>query len=564
MKVSQMPYRRFEEEDYRRAAEEIIAGVRAAKSADEVVSCRDRYNALSDEFSTMYCLSEIRFTLDTRDEFYQAEKDYYDQVLPKLSVIDREYAAAMLESPFRKELEEKLSPVLFASFENTLKASDPRIVEDMQEENALVTEYSKLMSQLTFSYGGKELPLSVLKKYMADKTRAVRRDAYEALGKGLEQAAGALDELFDKLVRVRTRMARKLGYENFIPLGYYRMNRLCYDRDSVAAFRKNVLEEIVPAVSEIKKRLAKKMKIKKFMLYDNDVNVVGGNPEPVLDKDGIFEAAQQMYADLNPETETFFRMMLDGEAFDVESREGKWGGGYCTYLPKYRQPFILANFNGTSGDIDVMTHEVGHALADYMLKDSKLPELGVGGMETAETHSMSMEFFAWKYMDKFFGEKANQYRYMHLVDSFSFIPYGTIVDTYQHIVYEKPELTPAERKAEWNRLEAEYRPWLSTEGMTYLEQGTRWQYQMHIYESPFYYIDYCLAQTVALQFLIASQKDYDEAFGRYLAHVRRGGSMVFTDLVREAGLRSPFEPGALGEMAKGVELLAKLLDESAK
>ncbi len=564
MRVSEIPYRRFEEEDYRVRAEAIVAAIRTADSAEQILECRKRYNDLNDELATMYCLAEIRFTLDTRDEFYQGEKDYYDQLLPKISVIDRGYAQAMLETPFRKELESRLSPVLFRSFENTLKASDERIVGDMQEENALVTEYSKLMSQLTFVYEGKKLPLTVLKKYMSDRQRSVRRSAYEALGRGLQAVAGQLDGLFDRLVKVRTRMAKKLGYENFVELGYYRMNRLCYDRTSVEAFRANVRKEIVPAVVEIKKRLAGKMRIKKFMLYDNDVNVVGGNPEPVLDKDGIFEAAGQMYAEMNPETKAFFEMMLENGAFDVDSREGKWGGGYCTYLPKYYQPFILANFNGTSADIDVMTHEVGHALADYLLKDSKLPELGVGGMETAETHSMSMEFFAWKYMDRFFGDKANKYRYMHLVDSFSFIPYGTIVDAFQHIVYENPELTPAERNAAWNRLEGEFRPWLSTEGIPYLEQGTRWQYQMHIYESPFYYIDYCLAQTVALQFLIDSQKDYADAFTRYLAHVRRGGSLVFTDLVQLAGLKSPFEQGALDQMASGVGLLARLLDESAK
>ena len=248
--------------------------------------------------------------------------------------------------------------------------------------------------------------------------------------------------------------------------------------------------------------------------------------------------------------------MIDNDAFDVDSRKNKWGGGYCTEFPLYKQPFILANFNGTAGDVDVMTHEAGHALNAYLIADNRFAlEIGCGGMETAETHSMSMEFFTWPYMDKFFGADAAKYRFAHALDALSFIPYGTIVDAFQHIVYENPDMTPAERKAAWLELEHQYRPHISMDGMTYLEEGTRWQYQMHIYESPFYYIDYCLAQTAAFDFLLASQEDYDDAFARYIRLSKQGGEKLWTDLLPEAGFRSPFTPGALKELAEKVEAL---------
>ncbi|UZQ84651.1 M3 family oligoendopeptidase [Thermoclostridium stercorarium] len=350
-----------------------------------------------------------------------------------------------------------------------------------------------------------------------------------------------------------------MGYKNFIELAYYRLGRISFDEKMVEKFRKNVLKDIVPVVSRLKLENAKRMGIDDFKLYDNDVYLPGGDPKPILDKDGIFKAAQEMYHDMSEETGKFFDMMLETEAFDVESRRNKWGGGYCTYFFKYKQPFILANFNGTSADIDVVTHEAGHAFAAYLTRNNRFAvELNVGGMETAETHSMSMEFFAEKYMDKFFGKDAAKYRFMHVFDAFSFIPYGTIVDYFQHIVYANPDMTPEERNETWRKLEAEFRPYLSSEGIPYLEKGTRWQYQMHIYESPFYYIDYCLAQVVAFEFLLESLKDYNEAFRKYVRFASQGGEALFTDLIKEAGLVSPFEDGALKDLAGKIE---KLLNE---
>ena len=406
------------------------------------------------------------------------------------------------------------------------------------------------------------MPLTLLRKYMMDDDREIRREAYEVLGKKLESESEALDTIFDKLVKIRDKMAKKMGYKNFIELGYYKLGRLSFDEKMVEKFRKNVLSDIVPVVARLKKENAKRMGIDQLKLYDNDVNVPGGNPKPVLDKDGIFEATKNMYHEMSEDTGKFIDMMMDNEAFDVVSRENKWGGGYCTSFAKYEQPFILANFNGTSADIDVMTHEAGHAFADYMTAENKYKtELDIGGMETAETHSMSMEFFAWRYINKFFGGQADKYKFMHVFDALSFIPYGTIVDYFQHIVYSNPEMTPAERKVAWNKLEAQYRPYMTTEGMTYLSEGTRWQYQMHIYETPFYYIDYCLAQLVAFEFLLESQKDYDDAFQRYVRFLSQGGEKIFPDLIAEAKLVSPFEEGALEGVAKEVEKLLQKLSQ---
>ena len=555
MKVCDLPYKRVTLEEVEAVMKDVIARIRSAKSADEILAAREDCNALRLEYQTAASLSYMRYSINTVDEFYVAEKEYYDEIGPSAQNYMIEYASALLDSPFRAELEKALSPVLFKSLEVERNSMSPEIIEDMVEENKLVSEYSQLMAGMEFEFRGEKMPRTLLAKYYKDDDRNTRREAYEALGKGLAEHAEALDSIYDKLVHVRDRMAKKMGYKNFVELGYYRMGRLCYDQNSVKTFRENVLRDVVPVVARMRTENAKRMGIEKYMFYDDGVIVPGGDPKP-CGKEGIFAAAREMYHSMGKDPGDFIDMMIDNEAFDVDSRKNKWGGGYCTEFPKFKQPFILANFNGTAGDVDVMTHEAGHALNAYLIADNRFAlELGCGGMETAETHSMCMEFFCWPHMEKFFGENAGKYRFMHALDSLSFIPYGTMVDAFQHIVYENPDMTPAERNAAWLELEGKFRPHISFEGMPYLEKGTRWQYQMHIYESPFYYIDYCLAQTAAFNFLLASQENYDDAFARYMRLSRQGGEKVWTDLLDEAGFVPPFVPGALATLATKVEAL---------
>ena len=555
MKVSELPYRRVTMEEVQTVMDDVLPRIRNAKSVKEILAAREDYLKLVLEYQSNAALAYMRYSINTADEFYVAENCHYDEIGPAVQNAAVEYASALLDSPFRAELETALSPVLFRSMEVSRKAMSADIIEDMVEENKLVREYSDLMSALEFTFRGETMPRAMLMKYAKDEDRATRRECYEVLGCGLEAHQMELDDIYDRMVHVRDRMAKKMGYKNFVELGYYRMGRLCYDEEKVRVFRENILHDIVPVVSRLRTENAKRLGIEDYHFYDDGVIIPGGDPKP-CGKEEIFAAAKAMYHAMGKETGAFIDMMLENEAFDVDSRKNKWGGGYCTEFPKFKQPFILANFNGTAGDVDVVTHEAGHALNAWLIADNRFAlELGCGGMETAETHSMSMEFFAWPYMEQFFGKEAEKYKFMHALDAFSFLPYGTMVDTFQHIVYENPDMTPAERDEAWLNLEKRFRPHISFEGIPYLEKGTRWQYQMHIYETPFYYIDYCLAQMAAFCFLMASRADYDDAFRRYLHLSRQGGEKVWTDLLEEAGFPSPFTPGALKTLAEQVEAL---------
>ena len=558
VKITDMEYKRILKEDVIASIEKCIRKVENAKSAKDLLNARLQYNSDSELLGTMVRLAHTRLNLNSRDEFYSGEMDYYNNALPEIQMYDIKFSKAFLASPYLVEAKKELNPLIITMMELSLKTADERILEEMQEENKLTTEYGKFVSELTYDFRGEKVTLGILRKYIQDNDRETRKEATNALGKTLKANSEFIDTIFDKMVKNRDKMAKKLGYKNYVELGYNIMQRTCYDKELVSVFRENVLKDIVPVVTRLKNEIAKKLNIEEMKVYD-DATYSNDDPKPILDARGILEAGRQMYHEMSKETSDFIDMMFDSDAFDVMPREGKWTGGYMTYFPIYKQPFIFANFNGTTADVDVITHEAGHAFAYYVGAPEMEPELQLGGMETAETHSMSMEFFAWKYMDKFFGEKADDYKYKHLFSALAFIPYGIIVDYFQEIVYENPEMTPEERKAVWRDLEKKFRPWMNADGIEYLEEGTRWQYQNHIFQSPFYYIDYCIAQTIAFEFLKLSLENYDNALKTYIAHAKRTGNYGITDLTKLAGLKSPFEKGALSEVASFCEeLLSKL------
>lgn len=561
MKVREMPYERIDIDKACETIKELTGKMKYAASGNEMIRLREQSILLARHIQSMTSLCNIRFTLNTTDEYYLSEKQYYDANLPKLAAEGAKFNKAFLHNEHINEALEKINPNVAKVYELTLKTMDEKIVPDLSEESALVTEYDRLMSETLFRFGREEMPLSMLRKYFDDADREVRRKAMETAGKRLAREASKLDGLFDKLVKVRNRMADKLGFSSYAEMGDCMMGRYSYGRKEIRVFRDEVEKNIVPLVAKLKRKRASQLGISDIKLYDNEVYFRQGNPEPILGAEEMFAAAKEMYHDMGAATAEFIDNMLAADAFDVFPRAGKWGGGYCTSVDDYGQPFILANFNGSSGDVDVLTHEAGHALAFYeMFKGGSDYELNLGTMSVAEIHSMAMEFFAWKYMDKFFGKRARDYKYMHLFSSLTFLPYGTEVDEFQEICYENPDLTPAERNELWKDLDKKYRPYLNANGIPYFERGTRWQYQMHIYENPMYYIDYCLSQSVAHSFLSLSLKNYNDAFARYMKLVSEAGSLPFGELVENAGLPNPLKPGALTSTTSELsDILDKLL-----
>ena len=557
MKFKDMPYERVDFALVEKEMQELMTAFDRASSGEEQFEIHKKYYDLSDRVNTLMTIAMIRFNGNTSDEYYTKEQEYYDEQVPVYSNLVLEYQKKLYDSPYRAYLEKKIGLVAFKNIELARKAMDEKLIPLMQEENSLVMEYDKLIAGAKIQFDGKELNLSLMRPYTISQDRSVREAAWKATSAFFAENGEKLDGIYDKLVKNRTAQARAMGYENYLELGYYRMNRNCYGKEEVEAFRRQVKEYLVPFAEKLHQRRRERIGLEHLMYYDENVYFPNGNPAPIGTPEEILAAGQKMYSELSAETKEFFDFMQENELFDVLGRKNKRAGGYMTYLPLYQAPFIFANFNGTSGDVDVITHECGHAFQGYLSGKDPIREHADITMETAEIHSMSMEFFAEKWIPLFFGDRAKDYVDMHLEDAAAFIPYGCMVDEFQHIVYENPDMTPAERKTAWRKLEKEYKPHLDYGDNEYLNEGGYWQRQHHIYSSPLYYIDYCLAQTCALQYKVKMDADFEEAWKSYLKLCRLSASDFFTNMIKEVGLDSPFEAGCLKNIVEKLEKYVK-------
>ncbi len=531
------------------ALESFEAAGSVGEQEKAIQAINDVRNNLSSDFNLVY----IRHSIDTNDEFYKQEQDFLDEIEPLTKSWDTKFYKALVKSPYRKELEAKWGTQLFALAECELKTFDDSIIEDLQLENKLSTKYSKLVASAKIDFNGEELTLAQLDPYTESEDREVRKKASEAKFGFFQENHQEFDDIFDQLVKVRTKMAKKLGYDNFIELGYARMTRTDYNAEMVAKFRNQVKDSIVPLVEKLAERQQERIGVDSLKYYDEGFKFQSGNAKPKGSPEWIIENGKQMYEELSVETKEFFQFMIDKNLMDLVAKKGKEAGGYCTYIPTYKSPYIFSNFNGTSGDIDVLTHEAGHAFQVYMSRDFDVPEYNWPTYEACEIHSMSMEFFTWPWMQLFFKEDTEKYKFSHLSGAISFLPYGVAVDEFQHFVYENPEATPVERNKAWREIEKKYLPGRNYDGNSYLEAGGFWQRQGHIYRSPFYYIDYTLAQICALQYWKLAQENPETAWKSYLELCKQGGSKSFVNLVKFAGLRSPFEDGCVESVVGEIE-----------
>ena len=532
--------------------------IREAATQEECLKKIRQYFKLNDRVSEAITIIQVRYSLNTADKKLIKANDACDEGIPLLQAADNEVKTAILESPFRPFLEKKLGTHLFTMYDFARKSFDDCIIEDLVKENQLVTQYSTTIARIRVEFRGETYNLPQMGKFMQDLDRETRRESSEAYFAKLTEVAPELERIYDELVKLRDGMAKKLGLKSYTELGYLRMGRYDYNAEEVAFYRDQIAEYVTPIAASLTKAQLKRIGIPKPHIYDLNLDFPDGNPTPIGTTEEKIERAKKMYDQLSPEASYFFRRMADHHLLDLEARPNKQSGGYMTYFPIHGVPFIFSNFNGTSGDVDVLTHEFGHSFQGFMGKDIKVPDYRCPTMEGAEIDSMSMEFFAHPYMDLFF-DNAERYRYSHLADAISFLPYGVTVDEFQHWVYAHPEATPEERDLEWCRLEEKYTPYKRAlyGDCEYLAKGHRWLTQGHIFASPFYYIDYTLAQVMAFQFFNLDRKDHSQAWKKYVRLCKLGGRFPFRTLVLKAKLKDPFAPGVIGKTIKPLSKVLK-------
>ena len=553
MKFSEYVYIRPDFKEIEKKFNEFCEKFENAATPKEAIALIDEIGKIRSDVSTMINLAQIRHSVNTFDEFYNAEQEYLDEYLPIYSGLENKLSITLFNSKFKDDLIKKYGKHFFNLIEVSLKTFKPEIIEDLQEENKLATEYGKLIASSNIEFDGKSLNLSQLKPYTESLDRETRKKANDASCGWFKEHEQEFDDIYDGLVKVRTRIAKKLGYKNYVELGYNRLGRTDYNSEMVAKYREQIKKYVVPLASSIVVEQGKRINIDDLKNYDLNLFYLDGNPKPVGNVHELVEKARTMYHEMSKEAGEFFDFMCEHELFDLEAKKGKESGGYCTYIENYQSPFIFANFNGTSGDVDVLTHEAGHAFQVYSSRDAILPEYLWPTYEAAEIHSMSMEFFAHPWMQSFFEKDAKKYLYSHVCGTITFLPYGACVDEFQHAIYENPEMTKEERKETWRKIEKQYLPYKIYDNEV-LERGTFWFRQGHIFSSPFYYIDYTLAQVCAQQFFIKNLENHDNAWHDYYELCKAGGSKPFTELLKVANLNNPFEEGSLENVMRQIAL----------
>ena len=545
MKFSEYKYERPSFEEINKKIISLINDMKKSDNFEKFDKNIVEINKIRNHVESMKTLASINYSINTHDEKISIENRYWDEYGPEYKKIDKIFYETIVNSDFKTDIEAKYGKHFYKLVEFSLKEFSDEIVDDLKIENKLCSEYTKLLASAKIFYDGKYNNLSQMNKYMLSENRDERRMASEKFYNYFELIEDKFNSNFDELVEVRNRIAKKLGYDNFVELGYVRMKRTEYGEADVAKFRDEVRKKWISLVDELNKQKKCRLEIDELKYYDDDIEYPGWNMEPVTDYEETLGAASKMYHELSKETGEFFDFMVKNEFMDLETKESKGFGGYCTYIPEIKAPFIFSNFNKTFDDVDTLTHEAGHAFQLYMSKDIDMPEINFPTLDCCEIHSMSMELLTWPWMKLFFKEDNEKFKRTHMATIVRLIPYCMVVDEFQHIVYKNPKLSPEERNSEWRRLEKIYTPWKDYDGNDFLEKGCWWFKQGHIFKNPFYYIDYALAEVCALQIWADMQDDYDRVLEKYIRICRDAGKRSFVETVEEGELKSPFEKDCL-------------------
>ncbi len=519
------------------------------EAADEAIS---EYEIAISSFDTMYALCQILHDLDTSNEFYNTEMEFFDEASARVQELSSAVLSGLLTAPCADSLKVKYGPMIFRKAKNQREIISSEVIDDLTEESKLENEYSQKQSEAEIPFGKKTLNLSLIQPYLQSTDRKVRREAHIALDKYYMSRKDTYDVIYDDLVKVRTQAARKLGYESFTELGYKRMERYDYTREEVASFRENIKKYIVPLTVQIRKLQKDRLGVDQLMFHDLPCLFKDGNPAPVVSKDTYEEAAGKFFRKMFGANPSFFDILSSHGYTDLLSRPVKSTGGYCMYLEDYCIPFIFMNGNGTFDDVATVIHEGGHAYAALAgAESSPFVECLSPTLETCEIHSTSMEYMSYPFMNIFYGNQAEQYCELHMTDGLLFLPYGCMVDEFQHIIYDNPNMTPNERHEIWRMLEQSYQPFTEYDAndTPFHAMGGAWMKKDHIFTTPFYYIDYCLSQICALELWDESRTDLKVALEKYNTLCQLGGSDTFLNLIKKSGIESPFDVDVIKRLA---------------
>lgn len=518
------------------------------------------WNETKAHIETHFELIGLAYHCYTQDEALEKEeRRLKEEIEPVFDEWNAKIREKILKSPHRKQLEEKFGQQYFLVLQLKQDSFDPKNIEMEKKLNDILADFTKLTGGAKFEVQGKIYPVAHYKKFANHENPEIRKESFLSYSAWYLKHRKDLETIYDQSIELRQKMGRTLGYENFIPLGYQKMRRTDYGPEEVARIREQIHQVLVPLAGTIRENQANSLGVSKVTIWNSDYFprwTLGEMKVPIARQP---ETALKVFRKLSPDLGGHFQKMLQWGLIDLEARDGKGPGAFCTDFSDYRVPFIFLNSVGEASDVTIMLHECGHSFQAWESRGIDLMELRWPTLEACEVHSMGMEFLAYPYYDEFFTtEDAAKYKQKHLAESILLMPYIAMIDEFQHLVYSGKAQGPEGRAEAWEKLEDKYNPAMDFSDLPEWRRH-RWIRQLHVFRAPFYYIDYAIAQIGAWQLWMQSLQDKEAAMQNYLNLCRLGGTLPLKEFFAAGNLKLPFKEGVLQNLMNEI-LKAQPLD----
>ncbi|MCB1215661.1 MAG: M3 family oligoendopeptidase, partial [Deltaproteobacteria bacterium] len=480
------------------------------------------------------------------------ERRLAKEIDPVVEELNFKIRQQLLNAPFLSQLQAKHGKLYFDFLKIQQDAFEESNIPLETQLSEVLSDYTKLNGQASLEVEGKTYPISHYKKFSVSPDSKLRKASFLSYSSWYLRHRKDLETLFDRAYQIRQKMGQNLGYDHFIPLAYQNLHRLDYGPEEVQSLREQILEVVVPLASKLHQEQAQALGSSKLKVWDLDFHPhyqSGGLKVSIQEQS---QAALKIFEKLSTQLAEYFRRMLQHSLIDVPAREGKAPGAFCTDFSDYRVPFVFLNSVGEWEDLSTFLHECGHSFQAWASADIDLLELRWPGLEACEVHSMGMELLAYPYLGEFLKEEdIRPYQKKHLSETITILPYLAMVDDFQHQVYSQKLDSSVSRAQVWKTLEEKYLPSLDFSDQPDWQES-RWIRQMHIFQAPFYYIDYAIAQIGAWQLWLKSLKNHEEAMTSYLKLCSLGGALPLKEFFASGGLSLPFESGMLKKLMEEV------------
>ncbi|MBC7544770.1 MAG: M3 family oligoendopeptidase [Candidatus Sericytochromatia bacterium] len=535
-------------EHYQALTDRIASAEASGDSAGWLVLFAD-WNALKSYVGSEGSRIHYAQSKDMADPKWDAADTYYrEQVTPAADNGNSAVVNALLASRHKDAIATRYGRHLIRTLETSVEPLAPINSDLRVKESDLVNQYDKLVATGEIAVNGKTVTLAVARSLQSSEDAATRRAAFEGYRSWFLQHREAIAGIYHQLVALRDQMGRNLGHANFIPLGYLGMGRTDYGPAEAATFRAGVRQYAVPLQKALNERQAAAYATPTLAPWDVEYDPALSLPSGIVPVGSQLDKAQRIFDGLSPKLGGHFSQMRRDGLIDLENRKGKRAGAFCTSFSDEGKVAIFCNSTGDPDDVSTLMHEMGHAFQASESQVIETVDQQWPTSDAAEVHSMGMEYLSMRHMGEFFTQaQADRFRSLRWKHGVELICYISIVDEFQHWVYENPTAAIDERDAAWRRIWDVYKPGIDFSGVEDYKHA-RWYAQGHLFWSPFYYIDYAVAETGAMQLALVDAADHDRAMEAYLTLCQIGGTKSVLEIFGAAGLRSPFDPDLMRDL----------------